>query len=291
FLYNDLWKYAREWIKIKDKMEALREIISRFIVFLCFLLFIGSSCPSSAQQIHLSGLSHSIPNPFLLSDGTLVSSGQQWYKQRRPELLELFAKQMYGQSPESPQKLEFKTFDIDSLALNGLATRKQIALFVGEGQNRVRIDLLLYLPNYIKKPAPVFLGLNFEGNQTVIEDTAIRITTSWEYSGYEGVFTHRATEKSGGVESDRWPVKMILKRGYGIATMYAGDIAPDRKEGYKEGIQSLYPERQKGADNFATIAAWAWGLQRGVDYFEIDNDIDTEKIAVFGWSRMGKAAL
>ncbi len=149
----------------------------------------------------------------------------------------------------------------------------------------------MYLPNQLKGPVPVFLGLNFAGNQTISPDTAIRITSGWEYAGNKGVINHQATVLSRGTATERWPVKMIIDSGYGVATMYAGDIAPDKKNGYTLGIPSLYPELQKGNKNFATLSAWAWGLSRAMDYFETDKRIDAGKVVVFGWSRMGKAAL
>ncbi len=255
------------------------------------MLMMGLQTYCSAQQLHLPGLAHPIPDPFVLSDGTKISSKEEWYNKKRPELLRQFKKQMYGCFPPQGVHLHYQVFDRDTEALNGIATRKQIAIFVDHKGKEIRMDLLVYLPNHLKPPVPVFLGLNFEGNQTVREDTAIRITTGWEYGGYQGVVQHRATEASRGVASKRWPVSLILERGYGVATVYAGDIAPDKVDGYKEGVQSLFPKLQERKDNFSTIGAWAWGLSRIMDYFEKEDDIDARRVAVFGWSRMGKAAL
>ncbi len=268
-------------------------ITNRYLinVLLVSVFLITVPSLSGAQQIYLPGLSHPIPDPFLLTNGKKVETKAQWYSERRPELLHFFTTQVYGKTPARPGHLKFKIFDIDKQALSGLATRKQVAILVEAGGKTVRLEMLIYLPNQIKSPVPLFVGLNFEGNQTINKDTAIRITGSWLWDGYKGVKNNRATNVSRGVAAARWPIKMILKRGYGIATICAADIAPDRKEGYQAGVQSLYPELQKIPDNFATVAAWAWGLSRAMDYFETDEQVDSKRVAVFGWSRMGKAAL
>ncbi|MCF2444334.1 hypothetical protein L0657_10230 [Dyadobacter sp. CY345] len=41
----------------------------------------------------------------------------------------------------------------------------------------------------------------------------------------------------------------------------------------------------------SSSAAWGLALSRGMDYLETDKDINSKKVAVFGFSRLGKAAL
>ena len=106
-----------------------------------------------------------------------------------------------------------------------------------------------------------------------------------------GTVNNHATDSSRGTTSRLLPIEKIIDRGYGIATIYCGDIDPDFDDGFKNGIQAIYPELQGRGDNFSTMAAWAWGLSRAMDYFETDNSIDSKRVAVIGFSRLGKAAL
>jgi hypothetical protein len=100
----------------------------------------------------------------------------------------------------------------------------------------------------------------------------------------------RATEKARGAESSRWPLKKILQRGYALATAYYGDIEPDHAEGWKDGLRG-HAGIQHTEQEWAAIAAWAWGLSRMLDTCAKDKRIDAQHVAVLGHSRLGKTAL
>jgi len=155
------------------------------------------------------------------------------------------------------------------------------------------MDILMYLPKNAEKPVPAFVLLNFGGNHTVHSEPEIRLSKSWMRPG-DGVENHRAMEKSRGRSASRFPIEQILKRGYGLATMYYGDIDPDFHDGFKNGVHPAFDRRSdngRKSDAWGSIGAWAWGLSRAMDYFETDVDIDQSKVAVLGHSRLGKTAL
>ncbi|MBW4889008.1 acetylxylan esterase [Mucilaginibacter sp. HMF5004] len=253
-----------------------------YIIF--FLLWLSNH--TSAQQKVTN-----LPDVLTMSTGKKVTTAKQWEKQRKPELLAFFKREMYGQMPGKPAGIAFKVFDENKNVLGGKATRKQVTVYFTGNVDGPKMDILMYIPNKVKRKVPAIVGLNFDGNQSVNADPAIKITTSWEDKGTKGVINNHATEAMRGTNASQWPLEMIIDKGYAIATVYRGDIDPDFEGGLPLGVRSLYPELQNRGDNFSTVSAWAWGLSRILDYLETDKAIDSKHVAVFGFSRLGKAAL
>jgi hypothetical protein len=235
-----------------------------------------------------------LPDPLVRTNGTRVTTPQAWRSVRRPELLRLFAREMYGRTPPAHAPMAATITDTDQSALGGRATRKQVTLAFGSRPKGPALRLLLYLPNGRKSRAPVFVGLNFRGNHAVAPDPRIALSQEWLPNDVPAVQANRATEKARGSEASRWPLDAILARGYGIVTAYYGDLDPDFDDGFQNGVHPLFyaPGQARPApDEWGAIGAWAWGLSRAVDYLETDADVDTRRIAVVGHSRLGKAAL
>ena len=235
-----------------------------------------------------------LPDPLSMSDGTKVTSTEMWYNQRRPEILELFEKYVYGRIPDKQIDITFVTISVENHALEGKATRKEVSAIVKCPNGEITINILIYLPNNQEKPVATFLGMNFYGNHTILSDFEITMSKQWIplRSGFS--LKRRAIEKSRGRASDRWNVERIIERGYAIATIYCGDIDPDFDDNFKNGVHPLFykqGQEKPEADEWGSISAWAWGLSRVMDYFETDDDIDHKRVAVFGHSRLGKTAM
>lgn len=260
-------------------------------------LCLSAVSPAFAQEVNYDESkagAYILPDPLLFSNGEKVSNAKTWASRRRQEILQLFRDHVYGNSPTRPDAMRFVVRSVDSNALNGTATRKEIRVLFSGKEDGPRMDILIYLPNKVKKPA-IFVGLNFFGNQTIHNDPAISLSDQWMRNSNEfGIVNNRATEASRGVRANRWPVENILERGYGLATIYYGDIDPDFDDGFKNGIHPLFyrqGQTQPAKNEWGSIAAWAWGLSRALDYFETDEDIDSKRVAVMGHSRLGKASL
>lgn len=232
-----------------------------------------------------------LPDPLVMFNGERVSTQDQWLKQRRPELKALFEYYMYGAAP-APATISSLVEREDRQFFGGKATKKEVTIAFGPPETP-RIHLLLVVPNARKKPAPVFVGMNFCGNHALVKDPSVALPTAWIYSHYPGVKNNRATEAGRGTQVDVWSLEQSIERGYALATFYSGDIDPDRAD-VREGIQPHFLKKgltKPGPHEWGTIAAWAWGISRAVDYLLTDKDLDKDRIAVVGHSRLGKTAL
>ena len=230
-----------------------------------------------------------LPDPLVMFNGDRVANKQQWIEKRRPELKALFQHYMYGYLPP-PAKIAAKVEHEDTKAFGGKATLRDVTISFGPA-GTPPIQLLLVVPNERKGPAPVFIGIAFCGNHALVNDPAVRVPTVWMSAG-PGVKDHRATESGRGKQIDVWALEQSIDRGYAVATFYNGDVDPDRND-VREGVQAhLRPKDAKPtAHDCGTIAAWAWGAQRVVDYLQDRKDIDRNRIALVGHSRLGKAAI
>lgn len=261
-------------------------------VFICPPMRVVAASPASpGVPKALPEIDHlperqAFPDPLRMLDGRRVTSPEQWYRERRPELLLLFQHYMYGFLPALPRQVAGKVEREEGQALDGIATLQEITITCGSPAE-VTIHLLLVLPRS-PRPAPVVLAMNYFGNHTLLRDPAIRLSTNWMPERGQGVVNNQSTEASRGTWTDIWRIRDIVQRGYALATFYNGDVDPDREQG--RGLQSRLPPGEPGSD-CGTIAAWAWGLQRAVDYLVESPRIDKKRIIVTGHSRLGKAAL
>ena len=248
---------------------------------------------------------YSLPDPLTMIDGKKVRDASTWTDWRRPEILHLFETYQFGRTPPPPYAVHFETLSREAGALNGAAIRKQIVIHFSSDPAGPKATLLLYIPTAHKAPAPVFLGLNFDGNHAVAADPGIRLGEIWtrvRAATPSGPTQHgavrynkqTAAETARGGDAQEWQVDKILAHGFALATMYYGDIEPDFNGGMKYGVRPLFfrsGQTEPASDDWGAIGAWAWGLSRAADYLATDPDIDARRIVLMGHSRLGKTAL
>jgi hypothetical protein len=230
---------------------------------------------------------YTLPDPLLLANGRPVRDAKTWTQKRRPEIVRLFEENQFGRSPERPKGMSFDVFEKGSPAFDGQAVRRQVTVYFSPDKNGPKMDLLIYLPANAKKPVPILLNVSFTANSNAVDDPGIKPGEIW----------NRDKKRVPAVKDGRFgslKVMPFLAQGFGVATVYYGDIDPDFLGGIPYGVRALYlkPGRTEPAPNeWGAIGAWAWGLSRALDYFETDQNIDAKRVAIVGISRLGKTVL
>jgi hypothetical protein len=230
------------------------------------LLFLSLCCGLSAQLRPTDydedkAPAYTLPDPLICNDGTKVTTVEQWENQRRPEIMELFASQEYGRTPEEKIDVTYETLSENPTFLDGKATARQVKFTFTNGRKSIDAVLLLILPNSLTGKAPVFISYNYRDIRTTGPDAS---------------------------------TAEIIERGYGVASMFYQDIYPDKPGMEEQSIVSLfasYTPTDQSPDKWQALGAWAWGLSRIADYLETQERVDANKLIIMGHSRLGKATL
>ena len=245
--------------------------------------------PANTNYDESQAGSYTLPDPLTFQNGTKVRGAKDWQR-RRAEIRGLFEENVFGRSPKASASINYQVFDSDKNALGGKATRKQVTIYFSPKSASPKEDVLIYVPNWAKKPVPLILSLNFSGNQAVIDDLGVKLGTVWDRTTH---LPETAKEDSRGKDKN-FEVQKVLDRGYGFATINYQDVEPDFEGGISHGIRPLFyksGQTQPAPNDWGAIGAWSYGLSRAMDYLEEDKDIDAKRVALMGHSRLGKTVL
>ena len=221
--------------------------------------------PPAAYQADPKMPAFELPDPLVASDGRKITTADEWQSLRRPQVLELFREHVYGRVPKTTYQTDYRIIHEDASAMGGAATLKQVGIDIRRGSKSITIHLVLFVPNAARKPVPTFLLIC---NRPI-----------------ENIDPTREAK------SEFWPAEEVIARGYAVAAFHNADVDPDKHDGFRDGIHGVLDEGERAGDAWGTIAAWAWGASRVMDYFETQSDIDSDKVALIGHSRGGKTAL
>ena len=216
---------------------------------------------------------YTLPDPLVLNDGEPVRDAAGWYHKRRPEILELYRRYIYGRVPEDAPKTSSEVESVDSQAFDGSAVRKVVATRFGNGPHAPLVHVVIYIPARHVAPVPVLLHLTFRGEPPPASEPV--------------------RGDQGGRPGELGPIAEILARGYAYAFYRYTDLQPDSAETGASGVEALTapPGGDRAPDAWGTISVWAWGASRILDYLQTDPALDAKRVALIGHSRLGKTVL
>jgi len=256
-----------------------------------------------------------LPDSLTLNNGQKVTTPAMWWNQRRPELIEMFAKYVYGRVPDNVPKVTWtvKTVDHETIGFTPVIA-KDVEGVVDNSSSpaiSVHIHMMLVLPARAKGPVPVLMMFGRAAFPYPNEPSGSdldRINAAWEsvliqqdpslkqvfeqHPAWQPVkatpFQFPQLNEDGGLPNP-W---QLVAAGWGFALFDSASVQADDGAGITRGIIGLVNKGQpRKPEDWGALRAWGWGASRGLDYLETDPAIDAKHVGIEGVSRYGKAAL
>ncbi len=272
-----------------------------------------------------------LPDLLTLKNGKKVTTADQWWKLRRPEVKEDLEREVYGRLPKNIPSVKWTVKLTDNEVFNNVPViARQIVGHVDNSsypEINVDIDATVVLPKNVKGPVPVLImftqsRLPAPSSPTAAENEKINaalkkmltnidpsLQAVWDaHPAYlpfaapagGGFFGPRAAPKPPtpdipgviGVNNDPGSAEQLVAAGWGYVALNLGSIQADNGAGLTRGIIGLVNKGQpRKPDDWGALRAWAWGAARVLDYLETEPMVDAKHVGVEGVSRYGKAAL
>src|SRR4051812_12805979 len=212
---------------------------------------------------------YSLPDPLVLKNGKKVTTAEMWTKQRRPEIVEDFDREIYGRVPRDAPKVKWEVTATEKQTVGDVpvVTKRLVGHVDNSSYPLITVDIRLTLttPAAATRPVPVIMEFGFGGR------------------GFG--------PPPGGRGGPTWQ-QQVLAKGWGYAIVVPNSVQADSGAGLTGGIIGLCNKGQpRKVDDWGALRAWAWGASRALDYFETDRAVDAKKVGIEGLSRYGKAAV
>ena len=208
-----------------------------------------------------------LPDPLTLKNGRKVTSADVWWKQRRPEIVEDFEREVFGRVPANVPAVKWEVKQTATTQVAGVpVVAKQL---VGHVDNSsfpaitVDIQMTVVTPANAKNKVRVLM-----------------------------MFGNAAMPPADPPAGPPSSAQQVIAAGWGYASIGPVSIQADNGAGLTRGIIGLVNKGQaRKPDDWGSLRAWAWGASRGLDYLETDPAVDIKHVGIEGVSRYGKAAL
>lgn len=259
-----------------------------------------------------------LPEILTMKNGQKVTTSDEWWNLRRPEIVKDVENELYGRLPENIPQVTW-TVEIQERERVGRipVIAKKI---IGKVDNSayplidVNINMVLVTPADAKGPVPVLMmfgrpslpapnqpntdelaQINKAIRKVLAESDPEMKELLEKYPAYMPVVPAAGASPFGMPQQtagDPPSTQQLLAAGWGYATIDPSSIQADNGAGLTRGIIGLcnYGQPRK-PDDWGSLRAWAWGAARGLDYLETDSTVNARQVGIEGVSRYGKAAL
>lgn len=214
-----------------------------------------------------------LPDPLVLANGKRVTTAKSWWTKRRPQIVELFDREIYGRVPSSTPKVTWTVTDTEHTVVGGddVVVKSLTGHVDNSSYPLIDVDIKLELttPANATGPVPVIMELTSMIPAKPMPGPSaapVAAAPTWQHQ--------------------------VLAKGWGYAILSTASIQADNGDGLTEGIIGLCNKGQpRELDDWGALRAWAWGASRALDYFQTDKSVNAKQVGIEGHSRWGKAAL
>jgi hypothetical protein len=257
-----------------------------------------------------------LPDALTMNDGKKVTTAAMWWKERRPEIVEGFEREVYGRIPKNTPKVTWTVAvtDREYIGFMPVIAKRLVGHVDNSAYPEINVDISMtvVVPANAKGPVPVLMMFSRSAlpNPTQPPEADVEkinaklrallangdpeMAAIFErYPGYDPApakpFVFPARPAAG---QDPPPTTELIAAGWGYAAIDPASIQADNGAGLTRGIIGLMNHGQpRKPDDWGSLRAWEWGAARGLDYLETDPDVDAKHVGIEGVSRYGKAAL
>jgi hypothetical protein len=256
-----------------------------------------------------------LPDPLTLNNGETVTTAKMWWEKRRPEIVEMYEKYVYGKIPNDVPKVTWTVMAVDHEMIG--FSPVIVKDLIGEVDNSscpaisVKIHMTLVLPAAAKAPVPVLMMFGragFPNPNEPSEDEMARVNKAWKAllvqqdPSLKDVFEKHPAWELAKTTPFQFPQRnedgdlpntwQLIAAGWGFVLFDPASVQADNGAGITRGIIGLANKGQpRNPEQWGALRAWAWGAGRGLDYLETDPAVDAKHVGIEGVSRYGKAAL
>ena len=217
-----------------------------------------------------------LPALMVTNSGAKVTTADQWWKVRRPEILEIFDREVYGRVPANVPPVRWYVMEEveDVVGTTPVLVKKLVGHVDNSAAPNLNVDIMMTVT-------------------TPLSALGRRIPAIMSF----GSVAPRQFRPAGGYLTPQPPrsvdpLRQVIDKGWAYVVIDTNSIQADNGAGLDKGIIGLTNKGQpRKLDDWGVLRAWTWGASRGVDYLETDTDIDPKQIAIMGMSRTGKAAV
>jgi hypothetical protein len=254
-----------------------------------------------------------LPEVLKLENGRAVTSTRQWQRQRRPEIVELFEREVVGRVPKQVPKVSWTITESTTAKVgeHPVNARRVLGKVDNSGYPaiEVNIDVVLVTPADTKGPVPVMImfgGGRMPGAPPAARpaprvDPCASPTAAPTGGPPAPAIAPPARPAPAGPPANAPPAgpppdapatEQLIAAGWGYAYLNPGSVQADNGAGLTKGIIGLVNKGQpRKPDDWGSLRAWGWGASRLLDYLESDSSVDAKRVGIEGVSRYGKAAL